>query len=54
MIFAVIENGIVVNSIVLEADKRDEFAAATGWQLVELPQGYGIGDLYADGVFSKV
>jgi hypothetical protein len=43
---AIIESGVVKNAVLASP----EYAAEQGW--VELPEGAGIGWLYADGVFS--
>ena len=45
--YGIIKGGVCVNAIVSEAG----FAAELG--AVELPEGYGIGDLYRDGEWSK-
>lgn len=47
MKYAIVENGVCVNVIMARAD----FAASIG--AVELPDGYGIGDTYTDGVWEK-
>lgn len=46
MKYAIVENGVCVNVIMA----RTDFAASIG--AVELPDGYGIGDTYTDGVWS--
>lgn len=46
--FAIIDNGVIVNVAVCD---DAVFALACGW--VELPDGYGIGDLYDAGDFTK-
>ena len=46
MKYAIVENNICTNIIVANAD----FAVSIG--AVELPDGYGIGDTYTDGVWS--
>ena len=47
MRYGVIKNNICVNAIVAEAD----FAAEIG--AVQIPDGFGIGDIYKDGEWSK-
>ena len=47
MRYAVIENSICVNVIVAEPDFAKEIGA------VEILDGYGIGDIYSDGEWSK-
>jgi hypothetical protein len=47
MTFAVIQNGKVTNI----AEANPEFAANQGWP--EVPDGFGIGDIYRNGQFSK-
>jgi hypothetical protein len=47
-IYAEITNNIVTNIAVCE---DEAFARQMGWIL--LPDGFGIGDSYIDGVFSK-
>ena len=47
MNYAIIENNAVVNMAVAEKD----FADQQGW--VEIPDEFGIGDLYEDGQFKK-
>lgn len=46
MIYAEIENGVCVNTV--EADE----SFAQFMNLVELPEGFGIGDYYVDDVWS--
>ena len=46
MIYAEIENGVCIN--IVEADE----SFAQFMNLVELPDEFGIGDYYADGVWS--
>lgn len=45
--YAIIENGVVVNIVVSDAD----FAAQNGW--ISLPNGFGIDDLYDGSTFTK-
>lgn len=47
-IYAEITDGIITNITVCE---DEAFAASMGWILLE--EGFGIGDNYIDGVFSK-
>ena len=47
MKYAIVENGVCINVIMA----RTDFAASIG--AVELPDGYGIGDTYTDGVWEK-
>ena len=50
MIFAKIENDICVNAIVFNSNEE---AIAFDETLVELPEGYSIGDKYINGVWHK-
>ena len=50
MVFAKIENDICVNIIVF--DSKEE-AIVFDETLLELPEGYGIGDKYVDGAWYK-
>ncbi|MGI5824467.1 MAG: hypothetical protein ACOX7J_02740 [Bacillota bacterium] len=45
MRYAIMEDNVCINAIVSQPD----FAAEIG--AVELPDGYGIGDIYTDGVW---
>lgn len=47
MNYAIIENNICTNIIVADQEFADKIGA------VELADGYGIGDIYIDGVWSK-
>ena len=44
-----VENGVVTNIIVVP---NDEFQL-DGVELVSIPDGFGIGDLYTNGVWTK-
>lgn len=48
MRYAVIKDGVCVNIVVSDA----AFAARMGF--VELPEAFGIGDRYLDGVWQRV
>lgn len=52
-VYAVLNNGMVINTVVLVDDPNGptaaEFAAVRGW--LPLEEGYGIGDYYYDGQF---
>lgn len=45
--YAVIENGVCTNIIVANSTFAQEIGA------VEIPQGFGIGDIYKNGSWSK-
>lgn len=45
--YAVIENGVCTNIIVANSTFAQEIGA------VEIPQGFGIGDMYTNGSWSK-
>ena len=47
MIYGIIKDGICENTIVSSAGFADTIGA------VEVPEGYGIGDRYIDGVWEK-
>lgn len=46
MTYAEIQDGVCVNTVVAD----ELFARVMG--LVELPDGYGVGDFYRDGIWS--
>ena len=59
MNIAVIKDGVCVNVCVFQDLKTAQsFLKANVWQgaseVLEAPDGYGIGDSYADGVWTKV
>ncbi len=45
--YAVIENGLVINVALAE----EAFAQSQGW--IAIPDGFGVGDSYSNGTFTK-